>query len=184
MKDKALWRASEIQQRAHAYQQRLNPSSAFVGTGLSRLAGMQRAHVSLARIPPGKESFAYHAHALEEEWVYLLSGRGIALIDGTEHQVGPGDFMGFTGRSVPHLLANRGEEDLVYLMGGESLPMDVVEYPHLGKRYLLLNTPAGTEFYELATPAMPFGRKVSPRRSSRRRSDRTPAASNPNPRRR
>lgn len=159
--NKVLWRASEIQEHAQAYQQRLNPNSEFVGSGLSRLAGLQRAQVSLVRIPPGKESFAYHAHALEEEWVYLLSGRGAAVIDGTEHQVGPGDFMGFAGRSVPHLLANRGEEDLVCLMGGESLPMDVVEYPHLQKRFLLLNAPRGTEFYELGTPSLPFGRKRS-----------------------
>src|SRR5574341_2263934 len=145
--NKVLWRASEIQEHAQAYQQRLNPSSDVCSSDLSRLAGMQRAQVSLVRIPPGKESFAYHAHALEEEWVYLLSGRGVAVIDGTEHQVGPGDFMGFAGRSVPHLLANRGEEDLVCLMGGESLPMDVVEYPHLQKRFLLLNAPRGTEFY-------------------------------------
>ncbi len=157
--NQVLWRASEIRERAQAFQQRLNPSSEFVGSGLSRLAGMQRAQVSLVRIPPGKESFAYHAHALEEEWAYVLSGLGVAMIDGREHQVGPGDFMGFTGRSVPHLLANRGEEDLVCLMGGESLPMDVVEYPHLQKRFLLLNTPRGTEFYELGTPSLPFGRK-------------------------
>lgn len=160
MSDKVLWRASEIRERARAYEQRLNPSSGFLGTGLSRLAGMQRAHVSLARIPPGKDSFAYHAHMLEEEWVYVISGAGIAVIDGTEREVGPGDFMGFTSGSVPHLLANRGVEDLVCLMGGESLPLDVVRYPHLDKRYLLLSTPAGTEFYELGTPSMPFGRKT------------------------
>ena len=38
---KVLWKADEIHQRAHAYQQRLNPDSTFLGTGLSRLAGLQ-----------------------------------------------------------------------------------------------------------------------------------------------
>lgn len=154
---KLLWKAAEIRSRERAFTQRLNPDSLFTGTGLSRLAGMKRAHVSLARIAPGKDSFAYHAHMLEEEWVYILSGRGIAEIDGVEHDVGPGDFMGFPAPSVAHLLKNRSSEELVYLMGGEDQPVDVIEYPHLGKRYVLVGTPQGTEFYELGTPSKPFG---------------------------
>ena len=86
---KILWKADEIRARQRAFTQRLNPNSSFIGSGLSRLAGMQRAHVSIARIPPGRDSFAYHAHLLEEEWIYILSGRGIAEIDGVEHEVGP-----------------------------------------------------------------------------------------------
>lgn len=157
---KVLWKAEEIRERGHAYEQRLNPSSTFFGTGLSRLAGLQRAHVTLARIPPGKDSFAYHAHMVEEEWLYVLSGRGIAEIDGVEHEVGPGDFMGFPTPSVPHLLKNRREEELVYLMGGENAPLDVVEYPGLGKRYLLVAGSGGTDFYDLGEPTKPFGRKL------------------------
>ena len=34
----------------------------------------------LARIPAGKESFAYHAHRAEEEWMYVVSGTGSARI--------------------------------------------------------------------------------------------------------
>jgi uncharacterized cupin superfamily protein len=118
---------------------------------------MRRAHVAIARLPPGKDSFAYHAHMIEEEWLYVISGRAIALIDGQEVEVGPGDFMGFPTPSVPHLLKNPFEHELVYLMGGEHQPLDVLEYPTLGKRYLLVSTPNGTEFYELADPSRPFG---------------------------
>ena len=161
-KPRTLWKADEIRARGHAFTQKLNPASAFVGTGLSRLAGMQRAHVSLARIPPGKDSFAYHAHMIEEEWIYILAGHGIAEIDGVEHEVGPGDFMGFPAPSVAHLLKNRSTEELVYLMGGEDQPLDVLDYPHLSKRYLLVGTPQGTEFYELGTPIKPFGAVPAP----------------------
>jgi len=161
-KPRTLWKADEIRARGRAFTQKLNPASAFVGTGLSRLAGMQRAHVSLARIPPGKDSFAYHAHMVEEEWIYILAGHGIAEIDGAEHPVGPGDFMGFPAPSVAHLLKNRSTEELVYLMGGEDQPLDVLDYPHLSKRYLLVGTPQGTEFYELGTPIKPFGAVPAP----------------------
>lgn len=158
-KPKVLWMASEIREHAHAYEQQLNPNSSFVGTGLSRLAGLQRAQVSIARIPPGKDSFAYHAHLLEEEWMYVLSGQGIAEVDGVEHAIGPGDFLGFAAPSVPHLVKNRSSEELVYLMGGEDHALDVVEFPHLGKRYLLARTPSGTEFRELGAASRPFQRK-------------------------
>ena len=154
---KLFWRADEIAARGKRFTQRLNPNSEFIGAGLSRMAGMSRAHVTLARLPAGKDSFAYHAHMMEEEWVYILSGRGIAEIDGASHAVGPGDFMGFPTPSVPHLLKNPFEEELVYLMGGEDKPLDVLDYPTLGKRYLLVGSAGGTEFYELGAPIKPFG---------------------------
>src|SRR5439155_11042573 len=97
-----LWKADELQSQECAVTQRLNPNSHLLRTGLSPLAGLQRAHVSLGRIPPGRDSFAYHAHMIEEEWVYILSGRGLADIDGKTCEVGPGDFMGFPAPGIAH----------------------------------------------------------------------------------
>jgi uncharacterized cupin superfamily protein len=154
---KALWKADEIAARGKRFTQRLNLNSEFIGAGLSRMAGMSRAHVTLARLPAGKDSFAYHAHMMEEEWIYILSGRGVAEIDGGSHEVGPGDFMGFPTPSVPHLLKNPFDAELVYLMGGEDKPLDVLDYPTLGRRYLLIGSAGGTEFYELGAPIKPFG---------------------------
>jgi len=156
---KVLWKPEEIHSHAHAYEQQLNPNSAFTGMPLSRLAGLKRVHVSMARVQPGKDSFAYHAHLVEEEWMYVLSGQGIAEVDGVEHAIGPGDFLGFAAPNVPHLVKNRGAEELVYLMGGEDPPLDVLDYPHLGKRYLLTRTPSGAEFSELGPVSRPFRRK-------------------------
>jgi uncharacterized cupin superfamily protein len=155
---KCLWKAAEIETGMRAYSQRLNPNSYLMRAGLSRRAGMKRAHVAIGRVPPGKDSFAYHSHRQEEEWVYILSGRGIAEIDGETQEVGPGDFMGFPTPSVAHLLKNPFEEDLVYLMGGEDLPLEVVDYPKIGKRYLLMSGEDGVEFFELKDPIRPFGR--------------------------
>jgi uncharacterized cupin superfamily protein len=155
---KALWRADEIPAAMRPFTQKLNPNSLFRAAGLSRLAGMSRAHVSLVRLPPGKDSFAYHGHMLEEEWIYIISGRAIAEIDGDSSEVGAGDFMGFAAPSAAHLLRNTFEEECVYLMGGEDRPIDVVSYPHLDKRYLIMQTDKGTEFYELGEPTKPLGK--------------------------
>jgi uncharacterized cupin superfamily protein len=155
---KVLWKAEEIPPQARAFTQKLNPNSLFRAAALSRLAGMERAHVSLVRLPPGKDSFAYHAHLFEEEWIYVLSGRALAEIDGQTHEVGAGDFMGFSTPQVPHLLRNTFEEECVYLMGGEDKPLDVLTYPELGKRYLLMATEKGTEYFELGEAQKPFGK--------------------------
>jgi uncharacterized cupin superfamily protein len=154
---KLLWKAGELAAQERVFSQRLNPNSHLRRTGLSRLAGLSRAHVSLGRIPPGKDSFAYHAHRCEEEWVYILSGRAIADIDGQSDEVGPGDFMGFPTPGIAHLLRNPFDVELVYLMGGEALPLDVLDYPKLGKRFLLLYGQGVPEFYELGAPTKPFG---------------------------
>jgi uncharacterized cupin superfamily protein len=155
---KVLWRPDDIRARERTYTQRLNPDSLFTGASLSRAAGMKRAHVSIARLAPGKDSFAYHAHRVEEEWIYVLSGRGIAVIDGEQYEVGPGDFMGFAAPQVAHLMKNPFDVELVYLMGGESVDLDVIDYPGLGKRYLLMPGEQGAEFYELGDPIRPFGK--------------------------
>jgi uncharacterized cupin superfamily protein len=154
---KYLWKADEIEGQARAFAQRLNPDSYLLRTGVSRLAGLKRAHVTLGRLLPGKDSFAYHSHLLEEEWLYILSGNGVAEIDGQRYDVGPGDDMGFPPPGVAHLLQNPFDTDLVYLMGGEAVPLDVLDYPRLGKRFLLVYNGGPPDFQELDEPTKPFG---------------------------
>ena len=112
----------------------LNPKSGAHVKPLSRVVGLQRIGISQVRLTPGKESFIYHSHQGEEEWLYVLSGRGVAEIDDAEYEVGPGDFMGFPTPSVGHHLRNPFDEDLVYLMGGERHALELADFPRLGKR--------------------------------------------------
>lgn len=103
---------------------------------LSDVAGLQRLGVHLVRIPPGKESFAYHSHHAEEEFVYVISGRGIAEINDREVEVGAGDFLGFRTPGCAHHFRNPFSEDLVCLMGGERREVEVAEFPRLGMRLI------------------------------------------------
>ncbi|WP_225889495.1 cupin domain-containing protein [Halomicronema hongdechloris] len=102
--------------------------------GNQPLAGSDGGGLGSCRIPPGKESFIYHAHSNEEEWIYILSGHGIAEIGDAEQEVGPGDFMGFSLPQLAHHLRNPGDQDLVYLVGGEQVNIDVGTFPRHGKR--------------------------------------------------
>jgi uncharacterized cupin superfamily protein len=112
----------------------LNSNSEVYLRSLSRATNLNRIGVTLARIPPGKESFIYHAHSNEEEWIYILSGRGIAEIGDAEYEVASGDFMGFGLPQQPHHLCNPFDEELVYLVGGEKVPLDIGVFPRHGKR--------------------------------------------------
>lgn len=96
--------------------------------------GMTQLGIHLVRVEPGNQTTQFHFHHQEEEFIYILSGKGIAEIGEVEVEVGPGDFMGFTAPSLPHNISNPFEEDLVYLMGGERRRFDVCDYPRLKKR--------------------------------------------------
>ncbi len=135
-KPATLLRADEIATDSDSYHHPWNPSSEIQGCPLSRRAGLERIGVSLARVPPGKESFAYHSHHCEEEWIYILRGRGVAIVDGVRHEVGPGDFLGFPTPSVAHHMINPHEEPLEYLMGGENREIEIADFPDLNRRML------------------------------------------------
>lgn len=106
---------------------------------LGDATGLSTIGVHLARIEKGGTSSVLHMHHQDEEWVYILSGKGVANIGDAQHEVGPGDFMGFTAGSAPHNLYNPNAEDLVYLVGGNRWQFDVCDYPKAGKRRYRLN---------------------------------------------
>lgn len=112
----------------------LNPKVIRHTKSLGDLVGMKNLGFHLVRVAPGDETTEYHCHHQEEEFIYILSGRGMAQISEQQIEVGAGDFMGFTAPSLPHAMTNPFTEDLVYLMGGQRLDPEMVDYPHLRKR--------------------------------------------------
>ena len=131
-----LLRRADIVEGESTYSHPWNPKSEITGTHLSGLAGLQRTGISIVRLAPGKESFAYHLHHREEEWIYILSGKGIARVDGTEYDMDVGDFIAFPTPSVPHVLMNPGKVELVCLMGGEYKEYEIADFPELDKRMI------------------------------------------------
>jgi uncharacterized cupin superfamily protein len=149
-----LLRASEIKGKERPFSHPWNPNSAVSTAFLGRALGLRRTGVNITRVPPGKESFLPHSHQREEEWIYILSGRGVAEIDGAEHEVGSGDFMAFPAPSVVHHLRNPFSEELVYLMGGENLEFEIEDFPGVGKR--MVRRGPEVDIYN-NTDAKPFG---------------------------
>jgi uncharacterized cupin superfamily protein len=134
---KPLWTAAELAAAPEVHiRHPFNPGSDVYLRPLGRPTGLKRLSLSLARVPPGKESFIYHAHERDEEFLYIISGHGRALIGDEVFEVGPGDFMAFPTPSIAHHMLNPYEEDLVYLMGGEHSGFDIGTFPRVGKRVI------------------------------------------------
>ena len=79
---------------------------------------------------------------------------GVAEIGDEEYEIGPDDFVGFAAPQVAHHLRNPYEEDLVYLVGGEVLDVDVADFPRLGKR--MVRRGQDVEIYDVSD-AKEFG---------------------------
>jgi uncharacterized cupin superfamily protein len=133
-------RAADITAHEQEFSHPWNPQSLVRGTQLARSVGLKRTGVNFIRVPAGKESYVYHAHHHEEEWIYVLSGRAIALIDDAEYEVGPGDFIGFPAPSVAHHMRNPGPDELVYLVGGENRDNEIIDCPGVRKRLVRRGT--------------------------------------------
>lgn len=112
-------------------QHQFNDKAVRLTRTLGTHTGLERIGVHLVRLESGRESTQFHYHDNDEEFVFIISGRGIADIGDESFEVGPGDFMGFPAPSPAHALRNPYDEDLVYLMGGERNAADVVHYPRI-----------------------------------------------------
>ena len=133
-----LFKREEIEKNGFSFTHPWNPDSRIEGTHLSELGGLQRTGVSIVRIPPGKDSLVEHMHHREEEWIYIISGRAVATIDGVEYEMLAGDFAAFPTPSVTHNLSNPHDEEVVYLVGGEHADCEIADFPALDKRMVRL----------------------------------------------
>lgn len=97
---------------------------------LGDLFGLSNFGVNLTRLLPGAVSALRHAHAKQDEFIYILNGCPVLLTDTGETQLSPGMCAGFkAGTGNGHQLLNRTNEDVIYLEIGDRSAGDSVVYP-------------------------------------------------------
>lgn len=97
---------------------------------LGDLFGLTNFGVNLTTIKPGGMSALRHAHATQDEFIYVVSGNPTLITDEGETQLNPGMCAGFlhaTGNA--HQLVNRDSIDAVYLEIGDRSAGDSTTYP-------------------------------------------------------
>jgi len=97
---------------------------------LGELFSLSNFGVNLTRLEPGALSALRHAHATQDEFIYVLQGNPVLITNVGETQLRPGMCAGFkAGTGDGHHLINRSSEDVVYLEVGDRAAGDVVTYP-------------------------------------------------------
>lgn len=97
---------------------------------LGDLYGLQNFGVNLTRLEPGAISALRHAHAKQDEFIYILQGCPTLYTDAGPTSLSPGMCAGFkAGSGDAHRLVNESDDDVLYLEIGDRTAGDQVVYP-------------------------------------------------------
>lgn len=97
---------------------------------LGSLFGLSNFGVNLTCLAPGAASALRHAHALQDEFVYVLEGVATLITDRGRTILERGMCAGFpAGSGDAHHIVNEGDLDFIYLEVGDRTPGDSVAYP-------------------------------------------------------
>jgi uncharacterized cupin superfamily protein len=97
---------------------------------LGDLFGLTNFGVNLTRMAPGGISALRHAHATQDEFIYVLEGRPTLVTNAGETQLSPGMCAGFkAGTGNAHQLINKSDKEVLYLEVGDRSPGDSGFYP-------------------------------------------------------
>ena len=97
---------------------------------LGDLFGLANFGVNLTRLAPDASSALRHAHAKQDEFIYILEGRPTLHTDEGRRTLAPGMCAGFkAGTGNGHRLINETSEVVVYLEVGDRSKGDTVVYP-------------------------------------------------------
>ena len=112
----------------------LNPNVTRRNASLGDMTGLSKIGFRIYEVEPGFDSTEFHFHHYEEECIYILEGEGTARIGEDTVIVYPGDFIGYRAGGEAHMLTNSGSSTLKYIVVGQRLDHDVVDYPRRKKR--------------------------------------------------
>jgi uncharacterized cupin superfamily protein len=97
---------------------------------LGDLFGLKNFGVNLVTLAPGAASSIRHAHTLQDEFIYVLSGHPTLHTDEGLTDLAPGMCAGFkAGTGNAHRILNNSGEEVVYLEVGDRTPGDEGNYP-------------------------------------------------------
>jgi uncharacterized cupin superfamily protein len=97
---------------------------------LGDLFGLKNFGVNLVHLAPGAASSIRHAHTLQDEFIYVLSGHPTLHTDEGLTELSPGMCAGFqAGTGNAHRILNNTSEQVDYLEVGDRTPGDEGHYP-------------------------------------------------------
>lgn len=97
---------------------------------LGDLFGLENFGVNLVTLAPGAISSLRHCHTVQDEFIFVLSGRPTLHTDAGYTELEPGMCAGFkAGSGNGHCLLNKTDREVTYLEMGDRTPGDEGHYP-------------------------------------------------------
>ena len=107
---------------------------------LGEVFGLANFGVNLTRLAPNSVSSLRHAHARQDEFIYVLQGSPTLHTDEGKSALSPGMCAGFkAGTGNGHHLINETLEEVVYREIGDRTAEDVGTYPDDDLKAVLVN---------------------------------------------
>ena len=102
---------------------------------LGPLIGASKLGCMLTIVAAGEKAFPRHAHHVNEEMFYIVSGEGTYRLGAETYPIKAGDLLSAPAGDVStaHQIVNTGKSELRYLAFSTKLDPDVVEYPDSNK---------------------------------------------------
>lgn len=97
---------------------------------LGDVFGLKNYGVNLTRLEPGSWSSLMHAHAVQDEFIYMLEGQVTLVTPDGETLLTAGMCAGFPAGGAAHHLINMSDAPATFLEVGDRLPGDAVAYPN------------------------------------------------------
>ena len=103
---------------------------------LGEAVGLTKIGANLVTLPPGTWSSQRHWHALEDEFLFVVSGELVLITDDGETPMRAGDSAGFpAGLEDGHHLQNRSQSDATFLVVSNRDEADHGEYSDIDMRF-------------------------------------------------
>jgi uncharacterized cupin superfamily protein len=86
-----------------------HPAASAYDKGIGQALGVRAFGLYQVELPPGRETVA-HDHSIDgtEDAYAVIRGNGIAVVDGEEVTLAPGDFIAIQPRCARHVRAGSG----------------------------------------------------------------------------
>ena len=106
--------------------------------------GAQKLGYRVVKLPPGKKAWPFHAHYVNEEMFFVLSGEGSIRLGDSVNTIRQGDFIAAPpDPETAHQIINTSEDELVYLCVSTMLEPEVAVYPDSNKIGVLAGSAPG-----------------------------------------
>ena len=94
--------------------------------------GLTNFGVNLTRVEPGAQTSARHAHAKQDEFIWVIEGEVVLETNDGAQTLNAGMCAGFpAGCGDAHRFVNRTDKDVLLLIVGDRTPFDEITYPDI-----------------------------------------------------